>query len=513
MSLTSHIFVAFLIVLFVLYYAVPKRFQWRILLVASVFFYGYNSPVGLASVCITIAVTYLAALSIDKSANAQKEYIKQHKEELTPDEKKAYKKKATGQRKKYVALCVIVNVALLGVIKYCSLPYFGLISAIGISFYTLQAIGYVVDVYRDAVSAEKNIFKLALFILYFPQLIQGPISRFDALGNTLYGEHKLDPDNVISGLRRILWGFFKKLAIADRIYPVVHSITTDNSTYSGGYVLVVLILYSLELYADFTGGIDIVLGVSKMFGIDVAENFRQPYFSTSLKEYWRRWHISMCSWFRDYVFYPFSTSSFMKKMNSTIKDKFGTSLGKRIPKLFSTFVVWLLTGLWHGVSLNFVVWGLLNWAVLMISEELEPAYESFHNRFKFAGSKIYAVFMMLRTFLLVCCMNLFDCYSTVTDTLRSFASIFSGKNYGIFADGFLQELGMDPKDQIVVAAGLIIMFCVSLVREKLPDSKFMTAFNLTRTKLAVCYVLFICVLIFANYGIGYNAAQFIYNRF
>ena len=423
-----------------------------------------------------------------------------------------------------------MNIGILAAVKYTNfflsnvngiltafgqtkqLSFFSLALPMGISFYTFQALGYLIDVYRGTVPAEKNPFRFALFVSFFPQLVQGPISRFGDLGRTLYGEHAFDARTVSYGLQRVLWGYFKKMVVADRILAAVTAIIGDTNTYGGAYVFVGMLFYTLQLYADFTGGIDITIGIAETMGITVQENFNRPYFSKSLKEYWRRWHISMCSWFRDYVFYPVSVSGFMQKFSKFARGHFGQKVGKRLPVYISSFAVWFATGIWHGASWNFIVWGLGNWAVLMLSEELEPLYERFHGRFRFGECLPYRVFQMGRTFLLVCCLNIFDCYHSLGETFRAFASMFTAGNWKVLWDGSLMELGLTGLDYGILGAGVALMLSVSLlgrsgsVRDKIAARPYPLRF-------AIWYGLFLAVLLMGAYGIGYDASQFIYNQF
>jgi D-alanyl-lipoteichoic acid acyltransferase DltB (MBOAT superfamily) len=275
-----------------------------------------------------------------------------------------------------------------------------------------------------------------------------------------------------------------------------------------------MLLYTLQLYADFTGGIDITIGIAQCLGIKVSENFNCPYFSKSLKEYWRRWHITMCSWFRDYVFYPVSTSKPLQNFqrSSHCRKLFGDRLAIRLPVYVASFIVWFCTGLWHGASWNFVVWGLCNWAVLMISEELEPLYSKFHKTFSAGGRKPYQLLRIVRTFLLVCCLNLFDCYATLGETWSMFRSMFTASNWHILLDGSLLCIGLSGIDFIILAAGISLMLGTSLlqrtgsVREKIGQKHYIVRFLLW-------YGLFLAVLILGAYGVGYDSSQFIYSRF
>lgn len=273
-----------------------------------------------------------------------------------------------------------------------------------------------------------------------------------------------------------------------------------------------MLFYTIELYADFTGGIDITIGVAQTLGIKVEENFVRPYFSKSLKEYWRRWHISMCTWFKDYVFYPVSVSGAMQRVSRIARARLGEKAGRRLPVYLSSFIVWFATGIWHGASWNFVVWGLLNWAVLMISEELEPFYQRFHDRFAIGGLWGYRLFQVGRTFLLICVLNLFDCYESVSTTLSMLLSVFGAGNWGILTDGSLLGIGLTAADFAVLLAGILLMLAVSLVQRT--GSVRVKIANLRYPlQAAVWFGLFLLVLLWGTYGIGYDSNQFIYNRF
>lgn len=531
MLFTSYEFLGFFALLLLLYYCIPSRCQWMLLLAASYLFYFAASPEYLIYIFATTATIYGAARLIGRNQERQTEYLKAHKTELDKEAKKAYKETNRRKRLGWLVLCLLLNLGLLAVLKYTNffisningilhtmfgsaeqLPFVKLVLPLGISFYTFQALGYLIDVHRGEVPAEKNFFRLALFISFFPQLIQGPISRYADLTSTLYGPHRFSGQNVLYGLERMLWGYFKKVVVADCILTGVSTIIGAPEVYRGAYALVGMLFYTLDLYADFTGGIDITIGIAQTLGITVQENFERPYFSTSLKEYWRRWHISMCAWFRTYVFYPVSVSKGMQKFAKFSRKHFGERVGKRLPVYLSSFLVWFATGIWHGASWNFVVWGLANWLILMVSEELEPCYESFHGRFAFSNTKCYKLFQVLRTFLLICVLNLFDCYESVGTTLRTLFSVFGADNWNILYNGALLKIGLTAFDYGVVFAGALIMIGVSLlqrggsVRDRIAAKPYPIRF-------AVWFGLFLAIIVFGTYGFGYDASQFIYNRF
>ena len=530
MLFTSYTFLLFLFAMLVLYYIVPKRFQWPLLLVGSYIFYFASGFGNLFYIVFTTISTYVLTRKIQKSKDARDDYIKEHKAEMSRDERKAYKE--IGKKKQWhlLVLCLVLNIGMLAVVKYTNftihnintvlswfnssrqLSFLNIVLPMGISFYVFQSMGYAIDVYRGKYRAEENFFKLALFVSFFPQLIQGPISRFDDLAKSLYEPHSFDKKTVSFGLQRILWGFFKKLVIADRLVVAVNAIVNDTVAYRGIYVLVGMLFYALELYADFTGGIDITIGIAQTMGIKVTENFIRPYFSKNIKEYWNRWHITMGSWFTDYIFYPISVCQPMLKLSRFSRKHLGEQIGKRVTIYLSCFAVWFATGIWHGASWNFIVWGLANYVVIMISQECEPLYNKFHAKFNVAGKTWYKAFQIIRTVLLMSCLRTFDCYRDVPLTFRMVGSMFTTFNVGELFSGTLLLLGLSIADYVIVFVGFLILLTVSLVqrtgsvREKIAAKPYALRF-------CIWFGLFLLVILFGSYGIGYDANQFIYNQF
>ena len=271
-------------------------------------------------------------------------------------------------------------------------------------------------------------------------------------------------------------------------------------------------MYSAEIYGDFTGGIDITIGLSEMMGIRLAENFDRPFSSRSTKEYWRRWHITMGAWFTDYVFYPLSVSTSMQKLSKWSRKTLGEKIGKRVPVYLATVVTWFLTGLWHGAGLNFIVWGLLNCLVILVSQELQPLYNRFGARFpRLVASKPWEKWQMLRTFLLMGLIRSLDCYRDVPLTFRLWGSMLTAFNWGELFRGGLTSFGLSWADWGVILGGVLIIWIVSRlgkdkpVRERLAERPVLLC-------AALC-ALTVVILLFGAYGIGYDASQFIYNQF
>lgn len=531
MLLTSYEFLGFVAAVLALYYILPGRFQWKVLLAAGYVFYFIAGPKFLIYILATTVTTYFAACRIGKIGEEQSSFIKENKGSLSREEKKAYKQRMKGRQWKWMLSCLLFNLGILAVVKYTNfaisnvnsllnavgsdrqLGFLSIIVPMGISFYTFQSMGYLIDVYRGTYPPERNPFKLALFVSFFPQLIQGPISRFSDLGKSLFGEHEFDGKTVCYGLERVLWGYFKKLVVADRVLVGVTTIVRGGmDAYSGAYVFVGMMFYAMELYADFTGGIDITIGVAQAFGVTVAENFNRPFFSKSIKEYWNRWHMTMGSWFTDYIFYPISVCKPMLKFSRFARAHFGEAVGKRMPVYLSSFAVWLATGVWHGASWNFIVWGLSNWVVIMVSQELDPLYAGFHKRFSVRGKWGFRLFQVLRTILLMSCLRIFDCYRDVGTAFCMFGTLFTKWNWHILWDGSLLQLGLSGLDLCILGFGLFVMVLVSMlqrsgsVRDRIAAKPY-------PVRVAVWYGLFLAVLLAGVYGFGYDASQFIYNQF
>lgn len=530
MSFASYSFLLFLAVLFAVYYCVPKRAQWAVLLAASYVFYSFCGWGCVAYLTLSAVSSYISALNLTRLNKEQSAYIKANKATLSSEQKTAYKTRMNRRRRAWFLGALFINLGALCLLKYTNftianinsvlslfrtenrLNFLSIALPMGISYYTFQSVGYLIDVQQKKYDAERNIFRFMLFVSFFPQLIQGPISRYDELSRTLYGPHRFEWKTFSFGLWRILWGFFKKLVIADRMAVAVNELAGSPDKYPGIFVAALMVFYALELYADFTGGIDITIGIAEALGIKVAENFIRPYFSKNIEEYWRRWHITMGTWFRDYVFYPLSVSKFMLGLSKSSRKRLGAQLGKRVPVYTATIIVWFVTGIWHGASWNFIVWGLLNGIVIIISQELSPLYKKFHERFNVGGSRLYDLFQILRTFALMCSLRLLDCYRDVPVTFRMFGTIFTSFNIGALADGSFLRLGISAADYIVLICGALLLIAVSLigrsgsVRERL--------YNMPSGVSAALFVLLLLItLVFGAYGVGYDSAQFIYNQF
>lgn len=485
MQLTSFSFLLFAGGLLILYYLVPRKLQWPLLLIASTVFYLCGGIENVLYILFAGAITYGTSRIIEKN------------------QEKFDKKTAKKKNRLWVILTACLIFGLLAVCKV-RFTFENILLPLGLSFYMFQSVGYVLDVYRGTVKAEKNPLKLLLFISYFPQLVQGPISKFGQLGPQLFAPHKFDGKQVAFGLERMLWGFFKKMVIADRIAVAI--ITLKGPSYTGLSFLVLTIFYAVQIYGDFTGGIDIVIGLSEAFGIRLTENFVRPFFSKNIAEYWRRWHISLGEWMKDYIFYPISISSPMRKLSKSARKKW-PNFGKRIPVYAASFATWFCTGIWHGITPNFILWGMMNCVVIVASEELTPLYEKFHNRFHLKEKKWYACFEMLRMFMLMNLIRIVDLFPNVGEYFRRMGTMFTS-----FKVPFM-KLGLTGLDYGILLGGIVLMFAVSLFQEKKGSVREALLKQNAALRYTLIFLLFLAVLLLGSYGIGYDAGNFIYNQF
>lgn len=371
MSLISMEFLIFVGIAVIGYYLIPKRFQWIWLLIFSYIYYASSGIKILFFLLYTTITTYGTGRLLDRV---------NHKE-LPRNEAKS-------RKRRILIGCLLLNFGMLAVLKYTNfaienvnaifhagISFQKLILPLGISFYTFQSMGYIIDVYWGKYEAEKNPFRFALFVSFFPQLLQGPIGRFDRLARQLYEQHSFDLLKAQYALQLMLWGFFKKLVLADRAAVVVNQVFQNYTQYSGVTNIVAVLMYSIQLYMDFSGGMDVVMGVAALFGVELDQNFKRPYFATSITDFWHRWHITLGTWMKDYIFYPVSLSKWMGKFGKWSKKAFGKKTGRVVPICVANIIVFLVVGIWHGAAWKYIAYGLYNGLIIAISSLLAPLYQ------------------------------------------------------------------------------------------------------------------------------------------
>ena len=463
-----------------LYYVCPLRLRWVLLLLLS---YGFYCACGLSAlpfIVLTTLTTWAGALMIARIGERGKAYLRAHRDELTAEAKKAHKAKTRSRQRVWFFAVLLLNFGVLAVLKYLNpvmawgasllgrdAPSLGLVLPLGISFYTFQSMGYLIDVYNGKYSPRKNPAKFALFVSFFPQLIQGPIARFDQLESQLVTPHRFDLKNIERGLLLMLWGWFKKKVIADRALTLVNAVFGNQSAYGGAVIVVGVLFYSLQQYADFSGGIDLVTGIAQLFGVQLAPNFKRPYFSVSLGDFWRRWHISLGAWMRDYVFYPFALTKPISRMSKALKKKVGAPIARALPAALGNILVFLLVGVWHGAQMNYVLWGLYNGVILAFTALLEPLYKKMNDRLpRLTSSKAFHVFRVLRTFLIVNIGWYFDRCERASDAFAMLHKTLFAFNAQQLSGGMPKALGLAARDYHILLLAALLLFVVSFMQER-----------------------------------------------
>ncbi|MCQ2530416.1 MAG: MBOAT family protein [Lachnospiraceae bacterium] len=543
MTLTSLSFFAFVFATLVLYYIIPKKFRWIVLLAASAAFYGIVCLKYMPFIVFTAISTWLGALWLDKVANQRKAELKEHKADWDSDTKKAYKHKTLVNKRLILALVLVLNFGILAVIKYFDyisewlsgfLPVpaisLGILLPLGISFYTFQSMGYIVDVYWGKTAPEKNFAKFALFVSFFPQIIQGPIAIYDDLAKQLYEGHDLQYENIKNGFILILWGLFKKMVIADRLIVILNAILDNRPGLYNFFGAIAILVYAAQLYMDFSGGIDISRGVAQMLGINMAYNFKRPFFARTVADFWRRWHISLCHWLRTYLFYPIAVSKaflrFGKWIGSHAKKKdlpadsvwggftFIEHAGRVVPGCIATLLTFLIVGMWHGANWKYAGYGLWNGIIILVSMLLDPVFKYVINKTKIRTQTFsWRLWQIFRTFVITMVGFAFDIGNDMADSARMVLDCLNplGRAASVPAE---LNIGLKISDYAVIVVGLMIVFAVSLYQERSQKS-----FRDTLGKQSIWFQwvimlgLLLGVVILGMYGPGVAANEFVYMNF
>ncbi|MBR0140603.1 MAG: MBOAT family protein [Firmicutes bacterium] len=485
MSFTSLPFLALVLGATVLYYIAPKKIRWLLLLAASCCFYASAGRGAAIYLGVTVLTTYGAGLAMPKIEGKKR-------------------------RRLLTALVCLINFGLLGLVKYSGL---GLIMPLGISFYTFQSIGYVVDCGRGKQVPEKNPLKYALFVSFFPQMVQGPVSRYGQLAPQLLEGRPFDARKVKYGIQLAMWGYMKKMIIADRAGVIVSKVFSEHLDFQGSVTVMAVLMYSIQIYCDFSGGIDIARGAAEMLGIELTENFRRPIFAQSLSEYWRRWHISLGSWMKDYVFYPLVLSRPFVLLGGATRKTFKGRLGKIIPTALATFAVYFIIGIWHGAGLKYLAFGLWNGCLISLSQLFEGASVKIKKFLRLKESNVLLVtFRTLRTFLLVFIGRYFtradDLPAALSMLKRSLLSFDIAEIQGCWLD-----LGLQFRDYMIIGAGVLVLLIIELYQER--NGSFRERLEDRSPFVQWLYIVVPLVLIYflAIDRSDYIAPEFIYKQF
>ena len=529
MSVISYIFIAFLICTLIIYYIMPGKFQWIVLLGASLVFYGYAGIKYLLLVVTEAMIVYLFSLRMQKSLDEQEILVKDADRRTARKIKNAEKAK----RKKYLVAALFIVITILVIFKALGflienikrfvpvdriqdIPELKLIAPLGISFYTFMIISYLVDLYNGRISAQRNFFKYLTYVMYFPHVTQGPIARYEEVGHQIWEQHRFHLDTVMNGVWLILWGAVKKVVIADRLSTFTAEIFGNVFDYRGSIFWFVGIAYSIQIYCDFSGCMDIMRGASESFGIVLGENFKRPYFSQTLPEFWRRWHISLGAFFREYVFYPVSTSNLFLKMNVKVRKYLGNALGKIFAASIPIMCVWILTGAWHGAKWNYIAWGVYHGILICMSTLFEHPIARLTAKLKINTECIsWSVLRVIRTFILCVIGRLIFMGGGIGSSVWMIKSgiIHFSQVYDL-AVGF----GITERGWMVILFGCILLLAVSAaqeIRERMGLTETIRGWLMRQNmwlKWCVMMAGVLVILVFGVYGSG-TGVTFIYEQF
>lgn len=485
------------------YFLIPwQKVRNLLLLIGSYYFYMCWDPRFILLMLGCTLVTYLDALFIDISRREDTAGV-------------ALKKRRTGRATLYTTVTIIFTLSVVAWFKYANfltesmvslfalvgvqlrIPKLNIALPVGISFFTFQSLSYVIDVYRGKTKAEKNFFRYALFVSFFPQLVAGPIERSSNLLGQFQEKHRFDSRQAVQGAMLMLWGYFMKIVVADRVAIVVDQIYNYYSSYEGVIPILGTVLFAVQIYCDFNGYTTIAIGSAQVMGFSLMQNFKEPYLATSVADFWRRWHISLTSWFRDYIYFPLGGSR--------------CAPWKRYRNIM---VVFLVSGLWHGASWTYVIWGGLNGAMQIVGSLLQPARKKLLEKLRIPvesfGHRLIQIFI---TFVLVDLAWVFfraPTLNAAVDIIWRSVSVF---NPWVLFDGTLYTLGLDQVNFWVMVLSIAVLLTVDIlhahnvrIRDRLLEQSL-------PVRWGAVYAVLLVLLIFGVYGPGYDAASFIYFQF
>lgn len=511
MNITTFTFGIFVGISVILYYILPMKWRWTALLLSSGYFIYCSNDIRMILVMLVmILLAYLAGILFERF-------------------KSNYKLNK--------AICTVVVVILAAILIGLKETNFFVVTGdiiggilwngekhellsvmapLGISYFALTLISYVCDSYWQAVSPEKNPFKFIAYASFYPLLTSGPIVRFDESYKEITDGHGFKYRNICFGMQRILWGLFKKLVICERVAVIVNAVYDNPGEYEGLYVILAVAAFAIQLYTDFSGCIDIMLGVAQLYGITLPENFDLPFSSKSLSEFWRRWHITLGGWLRDYILYPILKSSPMQKLGGFTKKRFGKKYGKKIPTWIGMLISWFMIGFWHGGTYNYIFGvGIFFGLVIVFGEVFSPLFNKLIV-FLDINTETFSwkLFQMVRTFCIFCFGLSFFRSNGVKDGFSLWRRAFARWNPWIFFDGSLYRMGLDEKELHVLILMLLIMALAGVLRIylKRPIREWLSEQGIIfRWGIYICLIF--CIIIYGKYGSGYNASAFIYGKF
>lgn len=531
-TMTSYFSIEFLLIflpaVILLYGITPGKVRRIVLLAASYLFFWAISGRLLVYLLISTFSAHHFGLWLSSEQRACADRL----QSAQKGQKKEIRKDSQKRQRRILAFAAGLQIGVLLLLKYT--PFFagninqlmkwaGLditvqipvyLLPIGISFYTLQAVSYLFDVYRNKIPADENLLRLALFLGFFPQIMEGPICRYDQTAHRLYEAPALRWNAAIFGIQRILFGAVKKVVVADRLNLFVKTIFGQYPSYDGFVIFTAAVCYTVQLYMDFSGTMDVVIGIGQIFGIELPENFRRPFFSRTVSEFWMRWHITLGTWFKDYLFYPLSMSGPLKKLTLKARKKVGNHYGPLLAGAIAVFCVWFCNGLWHGAGWNYLFFGMYHFVFIMTESLLEPLAAKvcgiLHvNREHFA----YRCMQIARTGLIVCVGELFFRAEGLRAGVEMFRKIVTDFRWDSFFHPEVWSYGLDKPDAVIMGVVLLLVFVVGILQERNIAIRERIARRPAAVQFAVLYSLILFIVVFGAYGSGYLPVDPMYAAF
>lgn len=526
MSITSISFIIFVICSVLLFMVFPKKYRWISLLISSGVFYLLSDYRCAIFMLISTFTVWLCGKGITKNFSSEEQQLK----EITDkQEKKELKKKNKKVRKNYLLVALFVNIGLLiffKAAKFWNIPVAGflmdkdtmsIVMPLGISYYTFSVVGYLLDVYWKRYKCEPDFLRFLGWAIYFPHILQGPISRYNLLGAELKKELPLKWDNFKFGLELVLWGCFKKLVVADRLSIYVNAVLYGEDSWnilSVGIVgALAMIFDALMIYTDFSGYVDIVTGISQMFGVKLEQNFNRPFMSKTVPEFWRRWHMSLGSWFKDYVYYPISVSPACKGLSKKLKGKVSDRIISIIVTLIPVMCTWILTGLWHGTGTGYLMWGIYYGTLIALSVLFTPQVVAFQKKCGINTETLsWRIFQRVKIFCIFMGGRLLGNPLGISTRIHILSCIFKDFVRGRWWSDIVYKYGLNAANFRIIGLSAILLIIVALLQEKGSIREMLDRQDFI-VKVIVLTVGVYIVFLLGVYGTQYDVGSFMYQQF
>ena len=521
---TFSFFLLFFGISAILYCIMPQKIRWIVLLLGSYAFYFVSSKGNIIPLIIATLLVWGSGLWIQKTDKNMKQ---KRKQASSKEEKKEIRAKYNQYKRRILTFGVVLVVLILLFCKYINffigtlnlipalnIKELSVVQPLGISFFVLEGISYIADVYYGKIEAEKNPLKVSLYLSFMLSVVEGPIARYNQLGTQLCTCKYNNLEDISKGYIRVVWGLFKKVVVADRAVLLVSAVFDNHENYSGLPVVLAILFYTLQLYCEFSGVMDIMCGLGRMLGIELPENFNQPFFAKSINEFWQRWHISLGSFLRDYIFYPVSLSKGIKNISAKTKEKFNQYYASLIPTAIALFFVWFTNGFWHGSGWKYIVYGLYYYVLMMLGLFFKPLTDKLCAKLKInRESKGFGIFAVLRTVIIVNIGMLIFRAEDLKIAVSMFISMFRHGDASVLIPGGENSIDINLYDYALIIIGFFVILLVGILKER----KVNIIEKIYKLPFALKFVLYLAaifvIIVVGAYGEGYGVVDLIYANF